>query len=199
MKDLPVITISRQYAAYGRTIADALSKELDIPWYDRDFVTKTAEMSGYAEEDIRKEGEEMSRGSRLLDRFLGQATGAYTSSYDGIFYAQSKVIVELAKKPCIIIGRCADYVLREVPVSTLHVFLYGKIEDRVRHAAELGEPKGAGEEELIRYIKKRDEQRQIYYKQYTGREMGDSKNYNLCIDTGKLGVEKAVKMILDAV
>ena len=196
MADLPVITISREYAAYGRTIAGKLAKELDLPWYDRDFVKKTAEESGYAVEDIKRDGEEMSKGSSLLDKFLGSATGAYSSSYDGIFYAQSKTIVELSKSPCIIIGRCADHVLKEAGIPSFNVFLYGSLEDRIRHAKELGE---AGEADLAKYIEKRDSKRRIYYKQYNGHEMGDCKNYNLCIDTGRLGVDKSVKLILDAI
>lgn len=196
MAEIPVITISREYAAYGRTIAGALAKELNIPWYDRDFVRKTAEASGYAEEEIKKEGEEMSKGSSLLDKFLGSATAAYSSSYDGIFYAQSKIIVELSKSPCIIIGRCANHVLKEAKIPSFNVYLYGSIEDRVRHAGELGEADGA---DLVKYIEKRDQLRRNYYKQYTGSEMGDCSNYHLCIDTGRLGVDKSVKMILDAI
>ena len=117
MSAYPLITISRQYAAYGRTVAKGLSERLGIPYYDRDFVKKTAESSGYAEEDIIREGEDISKGSRFWNSFLNNAT-VYSSSYDGIFAAESKVILELSQEPCIIVGRSANHVLS--PVGSGH-------------------------------------------------------------------------------
>ena len=99
-----VITISREYGAYGRSVAKALSKRLGIEYYDVDFVRMTAQKSGYSEEDVSREGELLSAGSRFINSFL--STSAYNSSYDEIFQAQRQVVLELAKNPCIMVGRC---------------------------------------------------------------------------------------------
>ena len=106
----PVITISREYAAYGRTIAAGLSSRLGIPFYGKDFVKETAKQSGYSEEVIVREGEDMSPASKFMNSLLNNAN-AYSSSYDGIYKAQKEVILNLAQKPCIIVGRCADHIL----------------------------------------------------------------------------------------
>ncbi len=192
-KKYPVITISREYAAYGRTIAKGLSERLGIPFYDRDFVKETAKQSGYSEEDIKREGESMSRGSKFMNTLLNNAS-SYKSSYDAIFQAQKEVILNLAKEPCIIVGRCADHVLREAGANTFDVFLFADMEHRIEHAKELEENKGADVKKVIAKI---DSARSTYYKQYTGKEMGYYKNYNICLDTGKVGVEKCIDLLCE--
>jgi cytidylate kinase len=134
----PVICISREYAAYGRTVARRLAELLDIPFYDRDFVTETAKRSGYSEEDIRREGEAMSRATRFLNSVMNNAM-VYSSSYDSIFHAQKEVILELSQKPCIIVGRCAGYVLRDAGIPSFNVFLYADKDVRTKRAGELEE------------------------------------------------------------
>ncbi len=176
-KRLPVITISRQYAAYGRTIARMLSERLDIPFYDRDVIRQTAKESGYSEEDIQKEGEAMSRASKFMNNLLNNAS-VYTSSYDGIYWAQRDVILKLAEKPCIIVGRCADYILKEAGIPAFKIYLYADLEDRIRRAAELEENKG---EDLRKIVPRRETLREVYYKQYTGQDMGVCSNYNICL------------------
>ncbi len=193
-KKYPIITISREYAAYGRTAAAGLSERLGIPYYDKEFVKETAKLSGYSEEDIAREGENMSRGSRIMNSFLNSAA-SYKSSYDGIFAAQREVILNLAKQPCIIVGRCADHILREEGVETFDIFLFADLEHRIVRAGELEGNQGLEPAELKKVIAKHDSQRNIYYKQYTGKEMGFYKNYNLCIDIGKVGVEKSIDLI----
>ena len=107
-RKIPVITISREYGAFGRTIAEKVAASLSLPLYGRDEIIKrVAKESGYAEEDIRKESEQMSRGARWMNTFLNNAA-VYSSSYDEIFKAQREVILELAQTPCIILGRCGD-------------------------------------------------------------------------------------------
>ena len=110
----PVITISREFGAGGRSIARRLSEELGIPYYDKDIVARAAEKSGYTKEEIEREGEDISRASHMLGGFLsfGAAAG-YNNQYDEIFCAQAKAILEFAQSPCILVGRCADSILRE--------------------------------------------------------------------------------------
>ena len=97
-----VITISREYGAGGRSVAAALAQRLGIEYYDIDFVRLTAKVSGYSEEDIRREGEDMSNRAKWINQLLDNMS-SYTSSYDAIYQAQREVVVNLAKKPCIII------------------------------------------------------------------------------------------------
>lgn len=192
----PIITISRQYAALGRTVAKGLEERFGIKFYDRDFVKKTAEKSGFSEEDIRKEGEAMSRASKFMNSLLNNAA-PYPSSYDKIFEAEKAVILELAQKqPCIIIGRCANYILREAGIPSFDVYLHADIEDRVQRAEELHENEDM---EIRRYIEKVDSLRNTYYKKYTGWNMGDSEHYTMTLDTGTLGAKASVNLIAEAV
>jgi cytidylate kinase len=189
----PVITISREYGALGRTLAAKLSERLGIPYYDRDFVKKTAEESGYAVEDVEHEGEELSTSGRMLNKILNSAV-SYSSSYDGIYKAQKKVVLQLAQDPCIIVGRCADHILREEGKNVFCVYLYASVKDRLDHVAELAEN---GTMSIEKYIEKRDKLRKTYYKQYTGHEMGNANNYNICFDTGRINAETCADIIID--
>ena len=189
----PVITISREYGALGRTLAASLSERLGIPYYDRDFVKKTAEASGYAPEEIEKEGEEISKSAKMLNSFLNSAV-SFSSSYDAIFKAQKKVVLELAKSPCIIVGRCSDHILREAGIDSFNIYLYASVKNRIGRAQELGEN---GTMSIEKYIEKRDKLRRTYYKQYTGCEMGDAHNYTICFDTGRISIDACSDIVMD--
>ncbi len=195
-KKLPVITISREYAAYGRSVAAKLSERLGIPYYDRDFVKETAKVSGYSEEDIKKEGETMGRGAQFMNSLLNNVS-SYASSYDGIYKAQKEVILELAKNPCIIVGRCADHILREAGVETFDIFLFADIAERARRAAELEKHQNLSEQELLKTVIKYDAMRRTYYRTYTKKEMGYYQNYNICLDTGIIDLDKCVNIICE--
>lgn len=190
----PVITISREYGAGGRSVAKRLSELLGIPWYDKDFVKKTVESSGFSEEDILREGEEMSSRQKFLDSILNSMV-SYTSSGDAIFQAQKKEILNLAKEPCIIVGRCANIVLQQAGIPSFDVFLYADMESRMQRASQLNEN---GDMDLQRYIETRDELRATYHKHYTKADIGDYHNYDLILNTGILGFEKCVDIILHA-
>ena len=186
-----VITISREYAAYGSTVARSLSQRLGIEYYDEDFIRMTSKMSGYSEEDVSREGESMSSGDKFINSFL--STTAYNSSYDEIFLAQKKVILELAKKePCIMVGRCSNIIRRESGIRSFDVFLHADHAFRRSHALDLKEN---GKMEIDRYIDRCDHWRKTYYHAYTGYEMGDYRNYDISIDIGRLGVEKTVDLL----
>ena len=103
----PVITISREFGAGGHSIARVVSERLGIPYYDRDFAKQAAARSGYSQEDIDREGENLSRSARLLDNILNNSAG-YFSSHDAIYQAQKELILQFAaEQDCIIIGRCS--------------------------------------------------------------------------------------------
>ena len=185
-----VITISREYGAYGRSVAKALSKRLGIEYYDVDFVRMTAQKSGYSEEDVSREGELLSAGSRFINSFL--STSAYNSSYDEIFQAQRQVVLELAKNPCIMVGRCSNIILREAGIKTFDVFLHADHAFRKAHALELNE---YGKMDVDRYMDRCDHWRKTYYRAYTGHEMGNYHDYDLSVDVGKIGGEKTIDLL----
>lgn len=188
----PVITISREYAAGGRTVAAELSRRLGIPFYDRDFVKKTVEQSGYSEEDIEREGETMSPSSKFMNSFLNNAI-TYPSSYDRIYAAQKEVVLELSKSPCIIIGRCADHILTEAGIPAFKVFLFADEEHRLKRAAELVDV--TDEAALKKHLARTDVYRRTYYQKYTGVELGSCKNCNIALDTGTIGALKCADII----
>lgn len=223
MEKCPVITISREFGALGRTLARELSERLGIPYYDKDFVTKTAEKSGYAAEEVREEGEELSTPTRMLNNILNSAV-SFSSSYDAIFKAQKKVVLDLADNPCIIVGRCADHILREAGKDVFCIYLYAPVKNRVKHTEELGEhgklnidtyiekyieKHGNKDKELDakgklniekyieKYFEKRDSNRRNYYKHYTGHEMGNASNYDICFDTGRIDISTVADIVIE--
>lgn len=193
----PVITIGREYGAGGSTIAAGLSKELGIPWYDHDFVKLIAKKSGYSEEEIMEEGEEISSQNRFWDKLLGNSM-AYTSSYDEIYKAQKEAILELAKgaEPCIIVGRCSNDILKTAGIKSFDVFLYADKEIRIERAKELV-PDSV--KDIKKYVEKRDALRDNYYKAYAGESMNTALDYSICLDTGCISYETCIRIIADIV
>lgn len=191
MNEIPVITISREYGAGGRSIAKALSKRLGIPWYDRDFVRLTALSSGYSEDEINEEGEEISDFSIWLKSILNNMVD-YTSSHDAIFNAQKEEMIKLAKSPCIIVGRCSNIVLHEAGIKSFDIFLHANIDVRIDRAKSLvKEPC----DDLRKYVEKRDSLRENYYKLYTKREISKAQDYSICLDTGVIDYDTCVDII----
>ena len=184
----PVITVSREYCAGGRTYAKGLSEALGLPWYDQDLIRKTAAESGYSEQSITEEGETMSSKGRLLDLIMNSAV-IYTSSHDGIFRAQKQVILDLGKEPCIIVGRGANVILREAGIRTYDIFLYADMPTRLKRAAELNQN---GEYDLQKFVERIDHLRRTYYKNYMKKELGDYHDYDILLNSGIGSVEENV-------
>lgn len=193
-ENCPVITISREYGAGGRSVAKKLAEQLDLPWYDKDVVKATVLKSGFSEEDVLREGEELSSGKKFMDSILNSMV-SYTSSTDSIYQAQKEEILRLAQTPCIIVGRCANIILEQAGIKTFDVFLYADMETRLARAAELNEN---GDTDLQKYIEKRDSARSNYHKHYTKTDLGDYHNYDLMLNTGLFSYDKCVEMILQA-
>ena len=189
---LPVITINREFGAGGRSLAAILSEKLEIPYYDKDFVSKTMEESGFDEEDVEREGEELSRSSKVLDD-LFNGTVSYTSSHDAIFNAEKKVILKLAENPCIIVGRCANMILAEAGIDSLDVYLHGPMEDKMKRLDEIS-PNGKPVTE--KSVKEHDRKRRTFFKNYTGKELFDASNYTFCFDVGKIDIPQCAEIIL---
>ena len=188
---MPVITISREYGAGGRSIAKGLSKKLGIPWYDRDFVRLTAKRSGYSEEEITDEGETISDSTRFLNRILNNMA-AYTSSHDAIYRAQKEAILELARNPCIIVGRCSNKILREAGIPSFDVFLHAAPAIRIKRAEALV-PEDVSN--VAKFVEKVDEQRDNYYKLYTGSLRNQAQDYTVCLDTGIVDYDSCIEVL----
>ncbi len=186
-----VITINRQYAAKGRTLAAEISRRLGIPYYDKDFVLRTAEESGYDPDLVSEESEELSTSGKILDSILN-STVSYKSSHDEIFKAEKEVILKLSKTPCIIVGRCANHVLKEHGIPVLSVFLHGSLDARRKHAEELAEN---GNMPLDKYIEARDKKRNNFYKKYTGKDINEASNYTISLDTGLINVNVCADIV----
>ncbi len=192
---LPVITINREYGAGGRTIAKELSNRLGIPWHDQDLVEEVARDSGYSIEEIKKEGEELSQAERFWD-YLMNGNVTYNSSHDKIFEAQKNEVLKLAENPCIIVGRCSNIIVRKAKIRSFDVFLYADLTTKADWLkASENCPKNV---DIRHFIEKRNALRQNYYKHYAKKTLGSYEDYDLLIDTGKIGYEKTVEIIATA-
>ena len=191
----PVITISREFGSGGHTIAEAVARKLSIPFYDGEIVTRAAVESGYAKELIEEQGENASMSNRWFD--ISAASAMYFQSpQDEIFLAQRKVILDCAKKgPCVIVGRCSDYILKNVEIPCMNVLIHADMEHRITRVLErYGEIKNV---DTKKRIQKKDKQRRTYYRYYTDQHWGEYRNYDLALDSGTLGEDTCVKLICD--
>lgn len=192
-----VITIARQYGSGGRTIGQMLAKELGVEYYDKDLIIKASEESGisealFYESDEKSKTNIFSRFKKHDDKELISPSSSQFTSDENLFNYQAKVIRDLAnKESCIIIGRAADYILRDRD-DVLSVFVHAPHDFLMEQAAK---KHSMSEKELEKYIAKIDKKRAEYYKYHTGREWTDARNYDLCLNSSKLGFERCVEEI----
>lgn len=184
-----IITISREFGSGGRTIGKRVAERLGIPCYDAELIQKIAEESGFAEEYIKEESEYTS-GGWLSAAFASRSMGP--TNQDKLWAVQTKIILELAEKgPCVIVGRCADYILRD-KADCLRVFIHADMEHRAeRIVKEYGELDVSPEQRL----KDKDKRRATYYRFYTDMKWGQVRNYHVALDSGELGLDKCVDII----
>ena len=195
-----VITIARQYGSGGREVGMRLAEVLGIKSYDRELITMAAQKSGMSSE-ILNHADEKATNSLLYTLALGSSyygaasIGTDVPINDKLFITQSQIIRALAAEgPCIIIGRCSDYVLRTNP-ARFSVFIYAPIEARIRRVIERGAAKT--EKEARDLISRTDKRRINYYNYYTGRKWGSPDNYNMMLDSTFLGIEGSARAIAD--
>ncbi len=194
-----VITIARQYGSGGKTVGKMLAGELGIPWYSRDILKMASEESGISEQLFTQFDEKLKSGlfKRILspDIYTGELIPPESSDFvsaKNLFNYQAEVIKRLAKtQSCVIIGRAADFVLKDYP-NVVSVFVHGSEEFNLARAMEQN---SMTEEEMKKFIAKTDKYRAEFYKHYTGREWTDARNYDLCLNSSKLGFEKCVEEI----
>ena len=198
---LPVITIARQYGSGGHEVGERIAKELNIPFYDKSLIAMAAKKSGFSEE-VFADVDEKATSSLLYSMVMGSyAYGGRIAGVnempinDKLFIIQADIIKKAAADgPCIIIGRCADYILRDLDYC-LNVFVHADKEKRIERIVgkNLCEAKKAPD-----FITKKDKQRANYYNFYSNNKWDDVANYDLTVDTGKFGIENTVKLIIEA-
>ena len=187
-----IITISREFGSGGKYIGILVAKKLGIPCYDKDIIERIAEESGFVDDFIKRVSEYAPSKSIFAYSFVGRSASG-ESIEDRIFAIQKKVIRELADKgPCVIVGRSADYILRNY--DTLDVFIYAPMEDKIRRTVNF---KNLSEKEAKKLIKETDKRRSINYKYYTGRTWGERENYTVMLNSTDLGIEKTADFIAE--
>lgn len=195
--DKIVITIARSYGSGGKTLGELLAKDLGIPCYDRELIRMASDESGinealFGKADEKKKGRSL---FKTIKPYSGGVLPPESSDFvsdDNLFNLQAKIIKDLAEKEsCIIIGRCADYVLKDRK-DVLRLYFYATEEDcLVRLKNISGEP----EKELVKKIHTIDKHRADYYKYYTGNDWNDTRNYDFCLNTGSMSYEKLIDVV----
>ena len=191
-----LITISREFGSGGRTIGRMVAEKLGIPFYDKELVDHVALESGFAPQYIEEHGEHSPSKSIFSYAFAHQSVPGIMnglSTADFLWNVQCGVILQLAEKePCVIVGRNADYILKDRE-DCLHVFIHADKEFRADRIVRLY---GESEKRPKERLNEKDKRRQVNYRHYTGRNWGDAQNYDICLDSSKLGIEKCVEIIL---
>ncbi len=194
-----VITIGRQFGSGGHEIGRRLAEHFGIQCYDKELLSRAAKESGFCEEMI-KNHDERPTNSFLYNLVMDTYSFGYNASSfvdmpisHKVFLAQFDTIKKVAsEEPCVIVGRCADYALSEMK-NCLHIFIYS---DEEHKTARIMEQLGVSENKAKDMMVKKDKQRQSYYNYYSTKKWGRADSYDLCINSGVLGVEGTVNLIV---
>ena len=193
-----IITISREFGSGGRTMGRKIAEQLGIPFYDKELVDQIAVESGFAPKFVEEHGEHSPTGSFFSYAFAPQGVPGIMnglSTADFLWNIQCNVILQLADQgPCVIVGRNADYILKDRP-DALHVYVFADVPYRAERIVRLyGESEKAPEQRLA----EKDKRRRLNYQHYTGRTWGMAQNYDLCLDTGVLGEDYCAEIVVNA-
>ena len=198
-----IITIARQYGSGGREIGEIVAKQLGIPLYDKQLITDAAS-KGNLDENVSKLADESAANSLLYTLAMGSNVLGTTMHFgykmplnDKLFILQSEVIKEYAKEgSCVIIGRCADYVLRDEE-KLFRIFVYGDLDHRETRIAERHPELKSNQ--IVDVISKTDKRRASYYNFYTGNKWGKYDNYDIAINSSTLGIEGSANLIVSCI
>lgn len=183
-----VITISRQFGSGGRTIGKELAERLGVPCYDQELIEMFANKSGFSAQHIAELNEESTKGGILP----GRESRVERSLQYSLWQKQRDVILELAEKePCVIVGRCADFILRDRE-DTLRVYIHA---DKEKRAKRIVEVYGEREDAPMKRINDKDKRRESYYESFTTNKWGDAENYHITLDSGELGIDACVELL----
>lgn len=190
-----VITIGRQFGSGGREVGKRLAKKLGIPFYDKELINVASQRLGYKTEFVQEKDEKRSFFSN--SGVYVSKLGLYyqMSPEDKVFIELEKLIKELAEQgPCVIVGRCADYILRDA--GSINLYIYAPINARIERKLAMEPDKNTiTYEEMEKAIHTVDKQRRKYYEYYTDKTWGYSPNYHLCVDSSKLGIDGTVDLL----
>ena len=192
-----IITIARQYGSGGRTVGKMLAERMGIPFYDRQIIEMAAEDSGinavlFHDEQKPHSLRALLKGGYQGNRLLSPESAGFTKD-DNLFNYQAKIIRQLADEgSCVLIGRCADYILRDQP-DVVRVFVHAPADFCLQEAMKVN---SLPERDVERLIVKTDDYRARYSKYYTGQEWKDARNYDLSLNSAKLGFDGTVEAIL---
>ena len=196
-----IITIGRQFGSGGRELGKAVADKLGIKYYDKELISLAAKESGYNPE-IFENVDERATNSLLYSLSMGiynlgngYAPMRYMPVNDQLYLLQHKIIRELAAEPCVIVGRCADYILRNNK-NLLRIFVYANLKDRVENAIKIH---NVPENKAESTVKKTDKTRANYYNFYSNQKWGAVENYDLCINTSTISRENATKIVCNIV
>lgn len=191
-----IITISREFGSGGRLIGRRLAEKMDVPYYDKELLDRIAEESGFCKE-MMEDAEKKAKNSFLYS--LASAMGTAEAGPESLslnerfFLAQFDTIRRIADEgSCVIVGRCADYILRGIPEVT-NVFIYAEEQDKIKRAVE---EYGVPQDAVKKMMKDTDKARANYYAYHTGQRWGEPVNYHLSIDSGYLEIEDIVDLII---
>lgn len=188
-----IITIGRQYGSGGREIGEKLAKRMNVPYYDKELLTEAARESGLSEE-LFLQSDEKPTNSLLYALAMGNSYANRPPLNHTIFMAQFETIKKIAQNgPCVIVGRCADYSLRHMK-NMVSVFVHASMEYRMERAINQYH---VPEKQAKGVLARTDKQRASYYNFYTDQNWSDVRNYDLALDSSKIGVEGAVDVVLE--
>ena len=190
-----IITISREFGSGGRFIGEEVAKQLGIAYYSENIIDQIAQQSGLSPEYIEENAELSPKKGLFAYAFSGRdITGK--SVDDMLYEAQRKVILEIAEKePCIMIGRHADFILKDRD-DVLNIFIHGDMPEKIKRICKLY---NVTEDGAVKLIKDTDKRRRINYNFYTEQKWGMARNYTLSLNSSQLGYERCEKMIIDCV
>ena len=188
-----IITISREFGSGGRFIGEEVAKKLGIKYYDKEIIGQIAKESGMAPEYIKENAELSPKKGIFAYAFTGRdITGK--SVEDMVYEAQRKVILDLAQKePCVIVGRNADYILKDRE-DVLNVFIHGDMPEKIQRIRRLYSVK---EQEAVKMMADTDKRRMTNYNFYTDQKWGKAGNYTLCLNSSQLGYDRCEKIIME--
>jgi len=194
-----IITISREFGSGGRSVGRMVAERLGIPFYDKELVDQIALESGFAPKFVEEHGEHSPGSSLFSYAFAPQGVPGVMnglSTADFLWNIQCSVILQIADQgPCVIVGRNADYILKDRP-DALHAFVFADVAYRAeRIVRRYGESDKTPEQRL----NEKDKRRRVNYQHYTGRTWGQSQNYDISLDTGVLGIEQCADIICQIV
>lgn len=190
-----IITISREFGSGGRYLGKEIAEKLGIAFYDKEIIEKAAKESGLSEEYIEKNGEYSPTKHSFAYAFVGRNSSGL-SLEDYIYSVQRKIILEIAEKEsCVIVGRCADFILRERD-DGIHAFICGNQEKKAERIQELYSLTKA---EAVKRMKDMDKKRSLHYEYYTEQKWGMAKNYSICLNSSEIGYENCIQIITEMV